>query len=61
MTNDINKLNKKVEEIENRCKDEFNKYQNKNSYYFDSTNELYKYIKDRYIYIIDQGNLDIKI
>lgn len=76
MTKDINKLKKKIEKIEkreanysnsnnkeilNRCKQEFNNYQNKNSYYYDSTNELYNYIKDRYIKMIDQGKLDIKI
>lgn len=76
MTNDINKLKKKIEKIEkreanylnsnnkkilNRCKQEFDNYQNKNSYYYDSTNELYNYIKDKYIKKIDQGKLDIKI
>lgn len=76
MINDINKLKKKIEKVEkreanylnsnnkkilNRCKQEFDKYQNVDSYYYDSTDELYNYIKDTYIKKMDQGKLDIKI
>ncbi len=64
MSTKIEKLNKKLKkekekdikcansdnkELLEKCKYEFDKYQNKDSYYYDSINELYNYIKKKSI------------
>lgn len=58
---DIKYTNSDNKELLEKCKYEFDKYQNKDSYYYDSTNELYNYIKNKYIKKISDGNFNIKI
>ncbi|EHK2389587.1 hypothetical protein DMN31_09245 [Clostridium perfringens] len=58
---DIKYANSDNKELLEKCKYEFDKYQNKDSYYYDSTNELYNYIKNKYIKKISDGNFNIKI
>ncbi|EOU1478349.1 hypothetical protein [Clostridium perfringens] len=76
MSTKIEKLNKKLKkekekdikfansdnkELLEKCKYEFDKYQNRDSYYYDSMNELYNYIKEAYIKKISEGILNIEI
>ncbi|ELC8342872.1 hypothetical protein [Clostridium perfringens] len=76
MSTKIEKLNKKLKkekekdikcansdnkELLEKCKYEFDKYQNRDSYYYDSMNELYNYIKNEYIKKINDGNFNIEI
>ncbi|EOU1580134.1 hypothetical protein ACSXDI_06185 [Clostridium perfringens] len=76
MSTKIEKLNKKLKkekekdikcansdnkELLEKCKYEFDKYQNKDSYYYDSMNELYNYIKEEYRKKISEGILNIEI
>lgn len=76
MSTKIEKLNKKLKkekekdikcansdnkELLEKCKYEFDKYQNKDSYYYDSMNELYNYIKEKYTKKISEGILNIEI
>lgn len=76
MSTKIEKLNKKLKkekekdikcansdnkELLEKCKYEFDKYQNKDSYYYYSMNELYNYIKEEYRKKISEGILNIEI
>ncbi|MGU8655162.1 hypothetical protein G6Z26_15425 [Clostridium perfringens] len=58
---DIKYANSDNKELLEKCKNEFDKYQNRDSYYYDSMNELYNYIKNKYIKKISDGNFNIKI
>lgn len=58
---DIKYANSDNKELLEKCKYEFDKYQNKDSYYYDSMNELYNYIKNKYIKKISDENFNIKI
>lgn len=58
---DIKYLKDSNEEIVSRCKYEFDKYQNEDSYFYDSIVELHDYIKSIYIKRLKEGNLDIKL
>ncbi|HFC9291214.1 TPA: hypothetical protein ACF351_001221 [Clostridium perfringens] len=76
MSTKIEKLNKKLKkekekdikcansdnkELLEKCKYEFDKYQNKDSYYYYSMNELYNYIKEEYRKKISEGILNLYI
>lgn len=58
---DIKYLKDNNEDVLSRCKYEFDKYQNSDSYFYDSVVELYDYIKKTYIKRLKEGNLDIKL
>ena len=58
---DIEYANSDNKELLEKCKYEFDKYQNRESYYYDSMDELYNYIKNKYIKKISDGNFNIKI
>lgn len=76
MSTKIEKLNKKLKkekekdtkcansdnkELLEKCKYEFDNYQNKDSYYYDSMNELYNYIKSEYIKKMNNEDFNIEI
>lgn len=76
MSTKIEKLNKKLKkekekviiceknenkEILDKCKYEFDKYQNEECYYYGSMNELYNYIKGEYIKKINNEDFNIEI
>ncbi|HFE9686377.1 TPA: hypothetical protein ACGA33_002118 [Clostridium perfringens] len=58
---DIKYANSDNKELLEKCKYEFDKYQNRDSYYYDSMNELYNYIKEEYRKKISEGILNIEI
>ncbi|MDU2445590.1 MAG: hypothetical protein E7D43_14405 [Clostridium perfringens] len=58
---DIKCVNSDNKELLEKCKYEFDKYQNRDSYYYDSMNELYNYIKEEYRKKISEGILNIEI
>lgn len=76
MSTKIEKLNKRLnkekekviiceknenKEILDKCKYEFDKYQNEECYYYGSINDLYNYIKGEYIKKMNNKNFNIEI